>query len=102
MKEAKSCTNIHEIRHEIDRIDRMVVELIAKRQEYVNEIIRFKTDKASIVAESRQDQVYRQRRAWAEELNLSADMIEEVYKTMIHHNIKKELELFSQSKISIT
>ena len=42
MKDAKSCKTIEEVRQEIDRIDREVMELLAKRQDYVCEIIRFK------------------------------------------------------------
>ncbi|MCW0483576.1 chorismate mutase [Gaoshiqia sediminis] len=98
MKDAKSCTSISELRDEIDRIDRMIMELLARRQEFVCEIVRFKTDEKSIVAKSRQEQLYKQRRAWAEELHLSPDMIDEVYKTIVHHNIKKELELHNKSK----
>ncbi|WP_372775491.1 chorismate mutase [Mangrovibacterium sp.] len=100
MKDAKSCTTIDEVRQQIDRIDREVMELLAKRQEYVCEIIRFKDDEESIVAPDRQEQLYQQRRAWAEELNLSPEMIEDVYKTMVRHNIQKELELHKQTKIS--
>ncbi|MGD9931066.1 MAG: chorismate mutase [Mangrovibacterium sp.] len=98
MIDAKSCTNISEVRDEIDRVDRMIMELLARRQEFVCEIVRFKTDEESIVAKSRQEQLYKQRRVWAEELHLSPDMIDEVYKTIVRHNIKKELELHHKSK----
>ncbi|RKD90540.1 chorismate mutase [Mangrovibacterium diazotrophicum] len=100
MKDAKSCKTIEEVRQEIDRIDREVMELLARRQDYVCEIIRFKKDEESIVAQGRQDQLYQQRREWAEELRLSPEMIEEVYKTMVRHNIQKELELHKQTKNS--
>lgn len=100
MKDAKSCSSIEEVRHAIDLIDRQVMELLAKRQEYVCEIIRFKKDEESIVAQGRQEQLYKQRRVWAQELSLSPDMIDEVYKTMVRHNIQKELELHKKAKIS--
>jgi len=100
MKDAKSCTSIEEVRQEIDRIDRKIMELLANRQDYVCEIIRFKTDEKSIVAEGRQNQLYQQRKLWAEELKLSCEMIEEIFKTMVRHNIQKELELHRQTKTS--
>jgi chorismate mutase len=100
MKDAKSCTTIKEVRAAIDKIDREVMELLAKRQEYVCEIIRFKSDPESIVAQDRQNQLYEQRRQWAEELDLSPEMIDEVFKTMVRHNIQKEMELHKQTKIS--
>ncbi len=100
MKDAKSCTTIEEVRSAIDKIDRKVMELLAKRQEYVHEIIRFKTDTESIVAQDRQNQLYGQRQRWAEELDLSPAMIDEIFKTMVRHNIQKEMELHKQTKIS--
>lgn len=96
MKDAKSCTSIGEVRHEIDRIDREIMELLAKRQEYVSEIVRFKTDEESIIARDRQEQLYRQRRVWAEELNLPVALVHDIFATMVHHNIQRELDLHKQ------
>ncbi len=97
MKEAKSCTNIEEVRAGIDQIDRKIMELLAKRQGYVVEVVRFKTDQESIVAKDRQEQLYRKREEWADELNLSPRMIREMFEVMVQHNIKKEIEIY-QSK----
>lgn len=96
MKDAKSCNTIEEIRNNIDSIDRKIMELMALRQEFVYEVVRFKNDEKSIIAESRQNQLYDQRRQWAKELKLSPDMIEEVYKVIVRHNIAKELELLKK------
>ncbi|PTN06351.1 chorismate mutase [Mangrovibacterium marinum] len=100
MKEAKSCTTIEEVRSAIDKIDREIMELLAKRQEYVHEIIRFKNDVEAIVAQDRQSQLYEQRQRWADELDLSPAMVDEVFRTMVRHNIQKEIELHKQAKIS--
>ncbi len=99
MKEPKSCNTIEEVRNEIDSIDRKIMELLADRQEYVHEVVRFKTeDEESVIAESRQNQLYKQRREWAKELGLSPDMIEEVYRSMIRHNIQREFEIQKKNK----
>lgn len=98
MKDPKSCQSIEEVRNEIDSIDRDVMELLAKRQEYVHEIVRFKTNHDSIVAQDRQNQLYEQRKKWAEELDLSPEMIDELFKTMVRHNIQRELELHEKLK----
>ncbi len=98
MKDPKSCTSIEEVRNEIDSIDREIMELIAKRQEYVHEIVRFKTNHDSIVAQDRQNQLYEQRMVWAHELDLSPAMIDEMFRTMVRHNIQKELESHKNSK----
>lgn len=98
MKDPKSCQSIEEVRNEIDSIDRDVMELLAKRQEYVHEIVRFKTNHDSIVAQDRQNQLYEQRKKWADELDLSPEMIDELFKTMVRHNIQRELELHEKLK----
>jgi isochorismate pyruvate lyase len=92
MKNPKSCVDISEIRLEIDKIDFEVLKLLAERQKFVDEIVKFKTDEESVVAADRQKEVYEARRRWANEMGLSADIIEEIYRLLIQHNIKNELE----------
>ena len=96
MKKPGSCININEIRNEIDRIDRSVLELLASRQEYVEEIVKYKTDQDAVIAHDRQLEVYANRRQWAAELGLCPDFIEQIFKYLVEHNIKKELKLLKK------
>lgn len=96
MKQAKHCNNISEIRIEIDKIDESILILLANRQEYVEEIVKFKTDSNSVIAADRQREVYAQRRQWAEELGLSPDFIEQIFKQLVKHNIEKELKILTK------
>ena len=47
------CTNIQEIRTEIDEIDRQVIASFAKRFAYVKAASKFKTDATSVRAKER-------------------------------------------------
>ena len=96
MKNPKECENITEIRNEIDHIDRSVLELLSKRQEFVEEIVKFKTDQDSVIAPERQLEVYAKRRQWASELSLDPDFIEHIFKQLVQHNIEKELRLLKK------
>ncbi len=99
MKQPEECENIQEIREAIDNIDREIIRLIGKRFKYVKEIVKFKnTDKDSIVAKDRYDQVIENRRKLAAENGLNPDLIENIYKSLINHFINKELEIAQKSK----
>ncbi|MFC0878453.1 chorismate mutase [Saccharicrinis sp. FJH2] len=96
MKNPANCTSIQEVRSIIDEIDFAIIELLSKRQKCVEEIVRFKNNQEEIVAEDRQKILFAQRRVWAEQNKLSPDMIENVYKFLVEHNISKELNLFNK------
>jgi chorismate mutase-like protein len=96
MKTPASCKNITEIRNEIDLIDHLILKLLATRQEFVEEIVKYKTDKDSVIARDRQLSMFAKRRQWAEESGLDPDFIEEIYKQLVHHNIEKELKLLKK------
>lgn len=96
MKKAASCKSINEIRNEIDRIDHSLLELLASRQEYVEEIVKYKTDQNSVIAHDRQSEMYTKRRHWAEELGLNPDFTEHFFKLLVQHNIEKELKLLKK------
>lgn len=91
----KNCISKAEIREQIDIIDFEIISLFAKRFEYVSEIVKFKNDSESVVANGRKNQVITQRGAWAEELGLDKKTFEFIYQYLIDHNITKELEILA-------
>ena len=93
MKKSKNCSSIDEIRNEIDRIDKNIIELLGERYEYIKEIIKFKSNAIEVKAQKRYDEVFIQRRKWAEECGLSPDVIEDVYKTLVHYFIDEQMKL---------
>ncbi len=102
MKKAEECTDILDIRNCIDEIDYQIIASFALRMEYVNEIVKFKSDQDEIVARERQQEIFRNRREWAEKYRLNPDLFEEIYKTLINWNVKREMELFrGEEKIRI-
>lgn len=93
MKNPGNCKSIEEIREAIDEIDYQILKLYQERYAFVKEIVKFKTDEASVIAESRQEEVIAQRRVWAVELGLNPDLFEKIYRTLIRFNVQKELEI---------
>ena len=97
MKNPKSCESIEEIREAIDGIDYQILKLFCGRYEFVKEIVKFKTDEASVVAENRQKEVIEKRREWAKELGLNPDLFEDIFWTLIRYNVQKELEILKNT-----
>ena len=99
MKNPESCKNIEEIREAIDGIDYQIMKLFRQRYEFVKEIVKFKTDEASVIAESRQKEVIEKRREWAIELGLNPDLFEDIFWTLMRYNVTKELEMLKNTSV---
>ena len=97
MKNPESCKDIEEIRAAIDGIDYQIMKLFSERYEFVKEIVKFKTDEASVIAENRQVEVIEKRRKWAIELGLNPDLFEEIFWTLMRYNVQKELEILKNA-----
>lgn len=95
-KSPADCNCKEEIRAQIDLIDKEIIALFAKRFQYVNEIVKFKTDVESVVAQHRKNQVIKERGEWAENYGLDKDTFEQIYRFLVDHNIGKELEILKK------
>ena len=93
MKSPDECRTIEEVRSEIDRIDRAMIEAIAQRRAYVHAVMQFKRSEDDVHAHDRQRQMLAVRRAWAAEHGLSSEMVEGIFRTMVEHFIAEELAL---------
>lgn len=86
------CSNIQEIRTEIDAIDREVIGALGKRFIYVKAAAKFKTSQTSVQAPERFNAMLQQRRLWAEEVGLNPDVIEALYRDLVSYFINEELK----------
>jgi isochorismate pyruvate lyase len=84
-------TSLAEVRDNIDRLDRMIVPLIAERGRYVMAAARFKKDAAEVPAPARVEAVIGKVRALAEAHGAIPDVVEKAYRAMIGAFIEAEL-----------
>ena len=99
MKKPDDCKNKDEIRCAIDELDKKIIELLGVRYGYVKAIVKYKeTDKKSIVARERYDEVIRSRRNWAEENGLNPEIIEKMYTMLLNHFIQEEIHIIESKK----
>jgi len=90
----KECKTLEEVRQEIDSIDDRIVELIAKRNSYIHQAARFKNSIEEIKDDERVELVKQRARAKAIELDLSPNLISELFTKMIDEMVEYEVSQF--------
>jgi len=96
--EIKKCNTLDEARVEIDVVDRDIVKLIAKRNEYIKQIAHFKTSVEEVKAEERIADVISNVRAQAISLGLSPNLINDLYVRMIDEMVESEISEFKNAQ----
>lgn len=97
-KNPLECSNIDEVRHEIDNIDREIIRLLSVRTGYVHEVVKYKDGTAAgIEAPERRAAVLRTRREWAEACGFDADITEELYRRIVQYYISEEMKLVNDN-----
>ena len=90
MKKEKVET-LEQVRAKIDELDTILIDLIATRQFYADQVIRFRRVKQD-AASSRVDEVIAHVRQQAEEKGLDPEIIEKIYREMIQYSLQRELK----------
>ncbi|MDM5271182.1 chorismate mutase [Sulfurovum sp. zt1-1] len=96
--ETKKCSTLAEARDAIDKVDEEIVKLIAQRNEYIKQIAHFKTSIDEVKAQDRINDVISRVRAQAIELDLSPNLINDLYVRMIDGMVESEIAEFRNAK----
>ncbi len=96
--EIQKCTTLDEARTKIDTVDEQIVALIAKRNSYIKEIAHFKTSIDEVKAEERISDVISKVREQAISLDLSPNLINDLYVRMIDGMVESEIAEFNNAK----
>jgi len=96
--ELKTCTTLNEARAEIDKVDEEIVKLIALRNDYIKQIAHFKTSVNEVKAEDRISDVISRVREQAIALDLSPNLINDLYVRMIDAMVESEIAEFNNAK----
>jgi len=90
------CNDLQEVRDNIDRLDKQILELIGERGGFVREAARLKSRREEIVDRPRIEAIIARVRKLAEEHGLAPDIAEAVYRNMIDGFITFEGEEFDR------
>lgn len=94
LKAAPECTKMEEVRYEIDRLDRILVELLAERQGYIEAAGRIKPAKSEVHLDWRIEEVVSKVLAHADKKGLSKRIAEPVWRQLITRCIAHEHEIW--------
>ena len=94
----KQCETLDQARDEIDKVDEEIVKLIAKRNDYIKQIAYFKTSIDEVKAQDRIDEVISKVRQQAIGLDLSPNLINDLYVRMIDGMVESEIAEFRNAK----
>ncbi len=94
----ETCTTLDEARTKIDTVDEQIVALIAERNNYIKQIAHFKTSIDEVKAEDRISDVISKVREQAISLDLSPNLINDLYVRMIDGMVESEIAEFNNAK----
>ncbi|GBE42869.1 salicylate biosynthesis protein PchB [bacterium BMS3Bbin10] len=97
-RKAQDCGNMDEVRVEIDRLDKALVDLMAERFTYVDRAWQLKNSPGDAVVPWRIQQVVDKVRAHAEERGLPPELAESLWRQMIGWFIQYEEEKLADEK----
>ena len=91
MKKEK-CESLEQAREKIDVLDTALIEIIATRQFYVDQAVRFKNSVQDVQSPERVEQVINKVRTQAIALGTDPDLVEHLCREMIQRFIQRELK----------
>ena len=95
---AEACRTMADVRREIDRIDALLVALMAERQTFIEAAGRIKQERGTVRDEARIAEVIAHVRALAEARGLNPDIAEPVWRALIEASIAHEYDVFDKLK----
>jgi isochorismate pyruvate lyase len=96
--EAQFCTTMKQVRMEIDRLDRDIVTLIAKRCRYIEAAGRIKQNRDVVHDDARINDVLEKTARRARETSTPLAIVEQTYRTLMAASIAHEFEVFDAAK----
>jgi isochorismate pyruvate lyase len=91
---AHTAASMTDVRYEIDRLDRLLVELLAERQSFMDAAARIKGQRAAVHDRARIEDVVAKVKAECPKHGLSTAIAEPVWRTLIDRCIAYEFESF--------
>jgi chorismate mutase len=84
-------STLEEAREEIDAIDRRLVELLAERQEVVDDIAEVKEEAGRDARDpAREEELIDRVRTLAREAGLAPQLAEDIYRDLLDHSVRRQ------------
>lgn len=93
----KQCTNMTDLREQIDRVDREIVPLLLERLGYIAQAGHIKKDRDTVRDNWRVEDVVSKVKAEAAKTGGDEAYIEEVYRHLIEYSINHEFDVWDDA-----
>ena len=91
------CNSMDELRHQIDKLDVKIIELLANRSEFIDRATELKKSNGMPARiPERIESVVSNARNAADELDLDADLVEKIWRILIDWSIQREAEIIRE------
>ena len=91
------CNSMDELRHQIDKLDVKIIELLANRSEFIDRATELKKSNGMPARiPERIESVVSNARNASEELDLDADLVEKIWRILIDWSIQREAEIIRE------
>ena len=95
-RRAKSCRGLDDVRAEIDRIDRVLLELIAERGSYVRRAAELKAKRRDVLDPARIAGIVAEVKKRAKTLGLDPDVVAAAFRAMIYRFVAYEFREYDR------
>lgn len=95
---SETAVTMKDVRHEVDRIDCLLVELLVERQSFMDAAARIKGNRHAVLDRPRIEDVVAKVKAESEQQGLSPAIAEPVWRTLIDRCIAYEFQSFDRLK----
>ena len=91
------CNSMDELRHQIDKLDVKIIELLANRSKFIDRATELKKSNGMPARiPERIESVVSNARNAAEELDLDGDLVEKIWRILIDWSIQREAEIIRE------
>ena len=91
------CNSMDELRHQIDKLDVKIIELLANRSEFIDRATELKKSNGMPARiPERIESVVSNARNASEKLDLDADLVEKIWRILIDWSIQREAEIIRE------
>ena len=90
MPKAVKCHTLQDVRDNIDRLDEVIVGLLAERIDYVLQAAQFKETRGDVRIPSRIEFIVDRVRIFAAENGMDSDMAESIFRHIMEESIARE------------
>jgi isochorismate pyruvate lyase len=99
--EPGACRTMAEVRAGVDRLDREIVERLAKRFGYMDAAARIKGERAAVRDEARKAEVIANAAAHAAELGVPVTLVADVWEQLVEASIAYEFDRFDEIRAGV-